>query len=53
MKNNNNNLAQEFQLALDQLRWQAAEKRWQIAAKSGRLNDLGWSSLEDAHPYWW
>lgn len=46
-------LAEEYEAALEQLRMQAASKRWRIAAASRQLEYLHWWSLEDACPYWW
>lgn len=43
----------EFNAAMNERRYQSASKRWRIATEAGRIDGLGWGSLEDAMPYWW
>ncbi len=43
----------EFNAAMYERRYQSAAKRWRIATEEGRIDGLGWGSLEDCMPYWW
>ena len=46
-------LHEDWEKAMDQLRWQGALARWRRVAAEGRLSAIEWWSLEDAMPYWY